>query len=87
MFVVDSRVAIAVARWRTSFQRGILMRSNMLKVAWSAIFFCQERLAIVELARSAAGAFGRIRAVQVWCVTVSNVTEPKQGAPRLVLTG
>lgn len=56
----------------------ILMRSNVFEVVWSAIFLRQERLAIVELAGSAAGALGRVGAVEVRCMPVSNVTEPKQ---------
>lgn len=62
----------------------ILMRPNVLEVAWSAIFLRQERLAVVELARSAPGALGGVGAVEVWCVTVSNVTEPKTRADELV---
>lgn len=53
------------------------MSSDKLKVVWSAIFLGQEGLAVVELARRAARAFGGVGAVEVGSMTVSNIAEPK----------
>ena len=53
------------------------MSSDKLKVIWSAIFLGQEGLAVVELARRAAGALRGVGAVEVRGMTVSNIAEPK----------
>jgi hypothetical protein len=52
------------------------MGSDVLEVAWSAVLFREEGLAVVELSRCAGGAFRRVGAVEVGDVTVSNVAEP-----------
>jgi hypothetical protein len=52
------------------------MSSDVLEVAWSAVLFGEERLAVVELSRRAGRAFGRVGAVEVGDVTVSDIAEP-----------
>lgn len=53
------------------------MSSDKLEVVWPAIFLGQEGLAVVELARRAAGALGGVGAIEVGGMTVSNIAEPK----------
>lgn len=52
------------------------MRSDVLEIAWSAIFLCQEGLTSVELAGCTARTFGRIWAVEVGDMAVTNISEP-----------
>ena len=53
----------------------------MFEVARSAIFLGQEGLTGVEFAWSAAGALGRVGAVVVRDMVVSNVAEPVMTSP------
>lgn len=52
------------------------MRSDVLEVTGPAVFFGEERCAVVEFTGCAAGAFGRIGAVEVRDMTVPNIAEP-----------
>lgn len=52
------------------------MRPNVSEIVWPAVFLGQEGFTVVKFARSAAGALGRVGAVEVWGVTVSDVAEP-----------
>jgi len=55
-----------------------LVRANVLEVSRATVLLGQEVCARVELAGCAAGTLGRVGAVIVRDVVVSNVAEPKQ---------
>jgi hypothetical protein len=55
----------------------------MLEVAGSAVFLGEEGFACVELPRFAFRAFGRIGAVEVGNMIVSNVPEPRKNKGQL----
>lgn len=52
------------------------MRPDMFEVARATVLLREEGLAGVEFAGGAAGAFGRVGAVEVRDVVVSDVSEP-----------
>lgn len=52
------------------------MRSHVFKVVGSTVLLREEGFTGVELAWRAARTLGGVRAVEVWDVTVPNVTEP-----------
>jgi hypothetical protein len=52
------------------------MGPNVLEVAGPAVLLSKERCAFVELARGASGTFGRVGAVEVRNMAVSDVAEP-----------
>lgn len=55
------------------------MRADVLEVCRSAVFLGQEIGASEELARGAAGTLGRVRAVVIGDVVVTDVAEPAHG--------
>lgn len=61
---------------KTSCFEAESVRSDVLEVTGPAVFFGEERCAVVEFTGCAAGAFGRIGAVEVGNMTVSNIAEP-----------
>ena len=54
------------------------MRPNILEVSRSAILLGKEVCALEELASFAAGALGRIGAVEIRDVVVPDITEPSE---------
>jgi hypothetical protein len=54
------------------------VRSNILEVSRSAILLGKEVCTLVELASFAAGAFGRIGAVEIRDVVVPDIAEPSE---------
>jgi hypothetical protein len=55
-----------------------LVRANVLEVRRATVLLGQEVCARVELTGRAARTLGRVGAVIVWDVVVSNVAEPRQ---------
>lgn len=54
----------------------ILMHSDILEIVGSAILLGKPGFTLVEFTRGAAGALGRVGAVEVGDVTVPDVAEP-----------